>query len=99
MGYGFDDRAGAYVALRALLEIDRPQITTLAVFYDREEVGFKGNTGSDSPFLRRYPGTTGLPDNPALTKSGPDLANILGVGKVVLRLALPAKILRKQNQL
>lgn len=40
------------MALRALLEIDRPQITTLAVFYDREEVGFKGNTGSDSPFLR-----------------------------------------------
>lgn len=51
VGYGFDDRAGAYASLRALLEVVRPRRTAVAVFYDREEVGFKGNTGSDSPFL------------------------------------------------
>ncbi len=50
-GYGQDDRICAYCALRAILEVERPQFTVLALFVDKEEIGSDGNTGAKSRFL------------------------------------------------
>ena len=50
--YGQDDRVCAYPALTAILNIEKPQKTALAILADKEEVGSMGNTGLDSDFLR-----------------------------------------------
>lgn len=50
--YGQDDRVCAYPALTAVLNIENPQKTALAVLADKEEIGSVGNTGLDSDFLR-----------------------------------------------
>jgi len=51
-GYGHDDRACAYPALRALAEIaalrDAPNKTVLCYLSDKEEIGSVGNTGAQS---------------------------------------------------
>ena len=51
-GYGHDDRACAYPALRALMEIaaskEAPDKTALCYFSDKEEIGSAGNTGAQS---------------------------------------------------
>lgn len=49
--YGQDDRVCAYTALRAILEVDVPEKTAVAVFADKEEVGSMGNTGLQSRFF------------------------------------------------
>lgn len=53
-GYGQDDRICAYCALRAILEVDDPEYTALALFVDREEIGSDGNTGAKSRFLELF---------------------------------------------
>jgi aspartyl aminopeptidase len=52
-GYGQDDRACAYAALRAILETRAPRHTAIVLLVDKEEVGSTGNTGAQSAFFRR----------------------------------------------
>lgn len=51
MAYGHDDRVCVYTSLRAILELDSPQKTAVALFADKEEVGSNGNTGMHSMFF------------------------------------------------
>ena len=50
--YGQDDRVCAYPALTAVLEVEKPEKTALAILSDKEEIGSCGNTGLESDFLR-----------------------------------------------
>ena len=54
--YGQDDRVCAYPALRAILEIQNPRKTAIAVLADKEEVGSDGNTGLHSAFVSNVVG-------------------------------------------
>ncbi len=49
--YGQDDRVCGYTTLRAILEIDRPEKTAIALLMDKEEIGSETNTGSKSSFI------------------------------------------------
>lgn len=50
--YGQDDRVCAYPALTAVLGVEKPEKTALAILTDKEEIGSCGNTGLESDFLR-----------------------------------------------
>lgn len=50
--YGQDDRVCAYPALTAVLDVENPEKTALAILTDKEEIGSDGNTGLNSDFLR-----------------------------------------------
>ncbi len=50
-GYGQDDRVSAYTALKAVLEVDKPKVTAVCLFVDKEEIGSTGNTGLQSLVL------------------------------------------------
>jgi aspartyl aminopeptidase len=50
-GYGQDDRICAYASLAALLDVDDPPQTTVALFMDKEEIGSEGATGADSRYI------------------------------------------------
>ena len=50
--YGQDDRVCAYPALTAVLEVEAPEKTAVAILADKEEIGSTGNTGLESDFLR-----------------------------------------------
>jgi aspartyl aminopeptidase len=52
--YGQDDRVCSYAALKAMEEVDVPPFTTMALFFDKEEVGSEGNTGAKSRFLELF---------------------------------------------
>ena len=49
--YGHDDRVCAYTSLKAILDIEKPKRTAVALFADKEEIGSYGNTGMDSRFF------------------------------------------------
>ncbi len=49
--YGQDDRSCAYASLCSILELEEPQITSVALFLDKEEIGSDGNTGAKSSFF------------------------------------------------
>ncbi len=49
--YGHDDRICAYTSFRAILEVKNPTYTSIAFFYDKEEIGSDGNVGAQSNFL------------------------------------------------
>lgn len=49
--YGQDDRICAYPALVAEIETKKPEITTVTVLADKEEIGSVGNTGLHSNFV------------------------------------------------
>lgn len=51
MGYGHDDRVCAYTSLEAIVNIEKPERTALALFVDKEEIGSTGNTGMAAAFL------------------------------------------------
>lgn len=51
-GYGQDDRAGSYAAVRALLDMRAPTHTAIVMLVDKEEIGSHGNTGAQSNFVR-----------------------------------------------
>ncbi len=56
-GYGQDDRACAWAAVRALLGLKgTPQHTAIVLLVDKEESGSTGNTGAQSNFLPRVVG-------------------------------------------
>ncbi len=46
--YGQDDKVCSYTALRALMEIEKPQKTSICILSDKEEIGSMGNTGMES---------------------------------------------------
>ncbi|TAH63938.1 MAG: aminopeptidase [Gottschalkiaceae bacterium] len=50
-GYGQDDRACAFTSLKAILNVDNPSRTAVALFVDKEEIGSVGNTGMESMFF------------------------------------------------
>lgn len=52
--YGQDDRVCAYPALRAILSLDKPQKTAIAMLTDKEEIGSTGNTGAESNLLEDF---------------------------------------------
>ncbi len=52
--YGQDDRVCAYTALRALMDIEEPEKTSVVLLADKEEVGSTGNTGMQSFFLEDF---------------------------------------------
>jgi len=49
--YGHDDRVCSFGALKSILEIDKCNRTSVALFMDKEEVGSMGNTGMQSRFF------------------------------------------------
>ncbi len=49
--YGHDDRICAYTSFRAILDVKEPTYTSIAFFYDKEEIGSDGNVGAQSNFL------------------------------------------------
>jgi len=51
--YGQDDRASAFASLKAILALENPENTALAIFVDKEEIGSEGNaTAQVTTFLR-----------------------------------------------
>lgn len=54
--YGHDDRVCAFAALEAASDVKKPQITTVALFADKEEIGSHGSTGASSRFLEDFLG-------------------------------------------
>ena len=50
--YGQDDRVCAYPALRAIIDVETPEKTAIAILADKEEIGSDGNTGLNSAFLK-----------------------------------------------
>ena len=46
--YGQDDKVCSYAALKALMEINNPQKTSICILSDKEEIGSMGNTGMES---------------------------------------------------
>ncbi len=52
-GYGQDDRASAYAALRAVCGLNHPMHTAIALFVDKEEIGSEGNTTAQATIFLR----------------------------------------------
>ncbi|KEI06540.1 aminopeptidase [Clostridium botulinum C] len=51
MAYGHDDRVCAYTSFEALLNIEHPEKTCVALLVDKEEIGSVGATGMQSRFF------------------------------------------------
>ncbi len=51
-GYGQDDRVCAFTSFKAILDIETPNKTAVALFVDKEEIGSVGNTSMESKFLK-----------------------------------------------
>ena len=51
MGYGHDDRVCAYPAYRAMLEVKKPEYTSVCLLVDKEEIGSVGASGMQSKFF------------------------------------------------
>ncbi len=52
--YGQDDRSCAYTTLRALIELNEPCRTSIALLADKEEIGSVGNTGMYSQNFENF---------------------------------------------
>lgn len=50
-GYGHDDKASAYTSFRAFMDVKDPDDTALVLFFDKEEIGSQGTSGSQSNFM------------------------------------------------
>ena len=48
LGYGQDDRVCGFTALRAILNVEKPNKTAICILADKEEIGSMGNTGMES---------------------------------------------------
>lgn len=66
--YGQDDRVCVYTSLQAILEINNPNRTAIALFVDKEEVGSNGNTGMTGRFLQNAIGEIGMRMYPAFNE-------------------------------
>ncbi len=52
--YGQDDRVCAFASLKALLDLDKtPELTSVCMLVDKEEIGSMGMTGMQSRFFER----------------------------------------------
>jgi len=51
-GYGNDDRSCAFASLSAILEVEAPDMTCIALFIDKEEIGSEGNTSGQGIFAK-----------------------------------------------
>ncbi len=51
--YGQDDRICAFTSLAAILNLEAPPYTAVAIFLDKEEIGSDGNTGAKSRLLEK----------------------------------------------
>lgn len=49
--YGQDDRVCAFTSMKAILEIETPDITAVGLFVDKEEIGSVGNTSMKAKFF------------------------------------------------
>lgn len=52
--YGQDDRVCAFTSLEAFLDLESPQKTAIALFFDKEEIGSEGSSGAKSNFLEDF---------------------------------------------
>ena len=68
--YGQDDKVCAYTSLRALLDVENPEKTSVCLFSDKEEIGSMGNTGMESHVFDMFIGEL-------LEKSGVNTFNAL----------------------
>lgn len=50
-GYGQDDKASSYACFHAFMDLEKPTDTVLVMFFDKEEIGSTGATGSQSNLL------------------------------------------------
>ena len=51
MGYGHDDRVCAYPSFEAMLVEDAPEVTSVSLLVDKEEIGSVGASGMESRFF------------------------------------------------
>lgn len=51
IGYGQDDRVCAYTSFKAIMEYTAPEITSVCLLTDKEEIGSVGATGAHSRFF------------------------------------------------
>lgn len=51
MGYGHDDRVCAYPSFTAMLKVKEPEITSVCLLVDKEEIGSVGASGMESRFF------------------------------------------------
>ena len=51
MGYGHDDRVCAYPSFMAMLEMKKPEYTSVCLLVDKEEIGSVGASGMESRFF------------------------------------------------
>lgn len=51
MGYGHDDRVCAYPSFEAILEMEQPELTSVCLLVDKEEIGSVGASGMQSRFF------------------------------------------------
>ena len=51
MGYGHDDRVCAYPSFEAIAAMEKPEITSVCLLVDKEEIGSVGATGMESRFF------------------------------------------------
>lgn len=49
--YGHDDRVCAFPTIKAVMDIEAPKRTAIAILVDKEEIGSCGNTGALSAFM------------------------------------------------
>ncbi len=52
--YGQDDRACVFSCLKAALEVEKPDKTSVVLFFDKEEIGSEGNTSARAPILESF---------------------------------------------
>ncbi len=52
--YGHDDRVCAYPSLKAVFDIENPEVTAVTILADKEETGSDGNTGMNSAWLKYF---------------------------------------------
>jgi len=52
--YGHDDRVCAFAALKAALDTNNPEYTSVTILTDKEEIGSDGNTGLNSAYLKYF---------------------------------------------
>ena len=65
--YGQDDRACVFTSLEAFFDVENPRLSSVCLFFDKEEIGSEGNTGAKSRFFEDFVSDllemTGTPSN------------------------------------
>ena len=52
--YGHDDRSCAFAALRAVMDVSKPEMTAICVLVDKEEIGSEGISGMQSAMFESF---------------------------------------------